>query len=59
VSGKNDVRFAVNKMDQLPPCGAVIDPVTQFVLHSLRLIRFFLKNSGYFEGISRMVLDKL
>jgi hypothetical protein len=36
VSGKNGVRFAINKMVQLPPRGAVIEPLTQFVLHSLQ-----------------------
>src|SRR5690606_34457803 len=35
VSGKNGVRFAISKVAELPPRGAVIQPVTQFVLHSL------------------------
>ena len=34
VSGKNGVRFAISKVAELPPRGAVIQPVTQFVLHS-------------------------
>ncbi len=34
VSGKNGLRFAIRKMAQLPPRGAVIEPLTQFVLHS-------------------------
>src|SRR5690606_17006381 len=36
VSGKNGVRFAISKVAELPPRGAVIQPVTQFVLHALR-----------------------
>ncbi len=36
VSGKNGLRFAIRKMAQLPPRGAVIEPLTQFVLHSLQ-----------------------
>ncbi|WP_223225173.1 hypothetical protein, partial [Sphingobacterium cavernae] len=35
VSGKNGVRFAIRKMVELPPRGAVIQPLTQFILHSL------------------------
>lgn len=34
VSGKNGVRFAIIKMSQLLPVGAVIETLTQFVLHS-------------------------
>src|SRR5690606_25288148 len=33
VSGKNGVRFAIRKMVELPPRGAVIQPLTQFILH--------------------------
>ncbi|VTP94315.1 hypothetical protein [Sphingobacterium daejeonense] len=36
VSGKNGVRFAIRKMVELPPRGAVIQPLTQFILHSRR-----------------------
>jgi hypothetical protein len=34
VSRKNGVRFPVNKLVQLPPSGAVIEQVTQFILDS-------------------------
>ena len=34
VSGKNGVRLALSKVAELPPRGAVIQSVTQFVLHS-------------------------
>ena len=40
VSGKNGVRFAIRKMVELPPRGAVIQPLTQFILHS-PLIRLY------------------
>ena len=38
VSGKDGVIFAVNKMVELPSRAAVIQPLTQFVLHSLSII---------------------
>ncbi len=34
VSGKNGVRFTISKVAELPPRGAVIQPIKQFVLHS-------------------------
>ncbi|GEM_PF-4203785 len=39
VSGKNGVRIAIIKMSQLLPVGAVIETLTQFVLHSLNVFR--------------------
>ncbi len=35
VSGKNGVRFAISKVAELPRRGAVIQPTTQIILHSL------------------------
>src|SRR5690606_19987372 len=44
VSGKNGVRFEISKVAELPPRGAVIQPVTQFVLHSRLLAFAYLKD---------------